>query len=233
MLDRSNIVTFGALGALTLLAWTWLLMGAGMSDMAAGLAVTVGMWSAMMVAMMTPSAAPMILLYARAQRLSDWEARPSTTAFVGGYLLSWLAFAVLAAGLQLLLEQAALISGMGMALHGRKAGGAVMLLVGLYQLLPVKDACLSRCRSPVEFLSRHYRPGPGGAWRMGLLHGAYCVGCCWLLMALLFVGGVMNLLWVAGLTLLVAAEKLLPQGRVIAHVAGVALIGWGIVQLLI
>jgi len=109
---------------------------------------------------------------------------------------------------------------------------AVMIAAGLYQLSPFKNACLGRCRSPAQFLSRHYRPGAAGALRLGLLHGAYCVGCCWLLMALLFVGGVMNLLWVAGLTLLVAAEKLLPRGTLIAHVAGVAMIGWGVGRLL-
>ena len=226
-------MTLVALSALTLLAWTWLLAGAGLSNMATGFAVIAGMWSAMMVAMMTPSAAPVVLLYGRAQRLSNRETRPPTAAFLAGYLLCWLTFAILAAGLQVALERTAVLSGMSLALHGRRASGAVMLIVGLYQISPLKDACLSRCRSPAHFLSLHYRPGALGALRIGLLHGAYCVGCCWLLMALLFVGGVMNLLWIAGLTLLVAAEKLLPRGRVIAHVTGVALIGWGAVQLLI
>ena len=107
----------------------------------------------------------------------------------------------------------------------------VMIAVGIYQLTPFKDACLGRCRSPAQFLSRHYRPGVLGALRLGLLHGAFCVGCCWLLMALLFVGGVMNLLWIAGLTLLVAAEKLLPRGEILARVSGVILIAWGIFRL--
>ena len=112
---------------------------------------------------------------------------------------------------------------------GVGAGAALLIAVGLYQLSPLKDACLTRCRSPAQFISRHYPPGAWGAARLGLLHGAFCVGCCWLLMALLFVGGAMNLLWVAGLTLLVAAEKLLPGGGWIARIAGITLIGWGTV----
>jgi predicted metal-binding membrane protein len=172
-----------------------------------------------------------VLLYARAERHARPDARPPTAAFVTGYLLGWLAFAVLAAGLQIGLDHAAALSDMSMALHGRNASAIVMIAVGLYQLSPLKDACLGRCRSPAQFLSRHYRPGAGGALRLGLLHGAYCVGCCWLLMALLFVGGVMNLLWIAGLTLLVAGEKLLPHGPTIARVTGVGLIAWGVVRL--
>jgi predicted metal-binding membrane protein len=220
-----------ALGALALLAWVYLLAGAGMTGMAPTFLLTATMWSAMMIAMMTPSAVPTVLLYARAQRRAQPQAAPPIAAFVGGYLLCWLGFAVLAAALQLALELTALASPTTMALHGRDAAALVTLAVGLYQLSPFKDSCLGRCRSPAQFLSRHYRPGAAGAFRLGLLHGAYCVGCCWLLMALLFAGGVMNLLWIAGLTLLVAGEKLLPHGRGIARVAGVGLIGWGVVGL--
>ncbi len=217
--------------ALTALAWAYLFAGAGMGGMASSFALVVLMWAAMMVAMMAPSAAPIVLLYARAQRLATPDDPPPVPAFVIGYLLCWIGFAVLAAGLQLALEGAAVLTHMGMTLHSRQAGGLVMIAVGLYQLSPFKDACLGKCRSPAHFLSQHYRPGVSGALRLGLLHGAYCVGCCWLLMALLFVGGVMNLLWIAGLTLLVAAEKLLPRGQMIAHVAGAALIGVGVVRL--
>ncbi|MFL6745138.1 MAG: DUF2182 domain-containing protein [Sphingomicrobium sp.] len=204
-----------------------------MGSMSPGFAVVALMWAAMMVAMMTPSAAPTVLLYARVHRSADPNARPPTMAFVSGYLLCWVAFAAVAAALQLALERAAVVSDMSLTLHGRISAAVVMIAVGLYQMSPVKDACLGRCRSPAQFLSRHYRPGVAGALRLGLLHGAYCVGCCWLLMTLLFVGGVMNLLWVAALTLLIAAEKLLPYGRTIAHVTGVALIGWGAGQLLL
>jgi predicted metal-binding membrane protein len=196
-------------------------------------AIVALMWAAMMIAMMSPSAAPTVLLYARAQRLAKPQESPPTAAFVLGYLLCWLAFAALAAGLQLALDRAAALSQMTLALHGEKASAAVMIAAGLYQLSRFKNACLGSCRSPAQFLSRHYRPGGVGALRLGLLHGVYCVGCCWLLMALLFVGGVMNLLWVAGLTLVVAAEKLLPRGEVVAQVTGVALIGWGVGRLLV
>ncbi len=179
------------------------------------------MWAAMMVAMMVPSAAPTILLYAHVHRHSS-ETAPPTAAFLGGYLACWLAFALAAAALQL-----AIAEPRSMALESRAASAALLIGAGIYQLSPFKDACLSRCRSPAQFLSRNYRPGAWGAFRLGSLHGAYCVGCCWLLMALLFVGGVMNLAWVAALTGLVAAEKLLPGGKWIAWIAGLAMIGWG------
>jgi predicted metal-binding membrane protein len=226
-------VTLVALGVLSLLGWAWLVTGVGMSGMTADFFVTAGMWVAMMVAMMTPSVAPVVLLYARAEHLKNWAAHPPIVAFIGGYLLVWAAFALVAAALQIGLQHASLASPMTMALTGAKAASMVMVAVGIYQLLPIKEACLGRCRSPAQFLSRHYRPGPRGALRLGALHGAYCVACCWLLMALLFVGGVMNLLWIVGLTLLVAAEKLLPRGQLIAHIAGVVLIGWGVGRLLV
>jgi predicted metal-binding membrane protein len=196
---------------------------AGTGGMAAqpGWALIAAMWAAMMVAMMLPSASPTILLYAHVHRHSNEHgAAPPTAAFLGGYVACWVGFALIAATLQVALG--------GMELFSRKVAAVLLIAIGLYQLSPLKDACLNRCRSPAQFLSRHYAPGAMGAVRLGLLHGAYCVGCCWLLMALLFVGGVMNLAWVAALTLLVAAEKLLPGGKWIARIAGVALIGWGV-----
>ncbi|MFL6789336.1 MAG: DUF2182 domain-containing protein [Sphingomicrobium sp.] len=208
-----------------ILSWAYLLSGAGMPAMAgmnASLATLFAMWVAMMVAMMLPSAAPAILLYARVHRHSVEGRAPPTMAFLAGYIACWAGFSAVAASLQL-----AIASPASMALDSRVISGALLVAAGLYQLTPFKNACLSRCRSPAEFISRHYRPGASGAFRLGLLHGAYCVGCCWLLMALLFVGGVMNILWIGGLTLLVAAEKLLPKGEWIARIAGVALIGWG------
>ena len=193
---------------------------AGMAGMAPGWPLIFAMWAAMMVAMMLPSAAPAILLYARVHRHSAGsDGAPPTGAFLAGYLTCWMAFSASAATLHHALE--------GDALANRYITAAVLIAAGLYQLSPLKDACLARCRSPAQFLTRHYRPGPRGALRLGALHGAFCVGCCWLLMALLFVGGVMNLAWVAGLTLLVAAEKLLPGGKWIARIAGIAFIGWG------
>lgn len=226
---RGRAVTIVALVVLALLAWLYLLSGAGMSPMAGmtpSWPLVFTMWAVMMVAMMLPSAAPTILLYARVHRHSLEGGTPPTMAFLTGYLACWIGFAAVAAMLQL-----AVASPMSMSFESRLATGALLVAAGLYQLSPLKDACLSRCRSTVTFLSRHYRPGAWGAVRLGLLHGIYCVGCCWLLMALLFAGGVMNLLWVAGLTLLVASEKLLPGGQWIARVAGVAMIAWGAMKI--
>ena len=219
------------LAVLALIAWAYLLSGAGMPGMpgmpgmeaSPGFAAIAVMWFVMMVAMMIPAASPTILLYAQVHRHSNGlESRPPTAAFLAGYLACWLGFALVAAGLQ-----SWLISPGSMALAGRHAAAGLLVAAGVYQLTPLKDACLGRCRSPALFLSRHYRPGRLGAFRLGMLHGAHCVGCCWLLMALLFVGGVMNLIWIAGLTLLVAAEKLLPGGHWIARISGIALIAWG------
>ena len=148
----------------------------------------------MMVGMMLPSATPMVLLYARVCRKSLDMAAPDTGAFVMGYVAVWTLFSAAATALQWGLEQAALLSPT-MTSASPFFAGMVLVLAGLYQWTPAKQACLSRCRSPVEFLSTHWRPGAGGAFAMGLRHGAFCVGCCWALMALLFVGGVMNLLW--------------------------------------
>lgn len=195
---------------------------AGMSR-SPGFLLVAAMWATMMVAMMLPSAAPAILLYGRVHRQSAAApAAPPTAAFLIGYLVCWIVFSLLAATVQL-----AVASPMSMAVENRTVGGILLIATGAYQLSPMKEICLRHCRSPAEFLSRHYRPGASGAVRLGLLHGAYCVGCCWLLMALLFVGGVMNLAWIAALTLLVAAEKLLPGGNWIARIAGLALICWG------
>ncbi|MEA3081595.1 MAG: hypothetical protein QOD54_1263 [Sphingomonadales bacterium] len=206
----------------------------GMDDGRSGndFLVVAAMWGAMMVAMMSPSAAPTILLYGRVHRNAAGASPPPTAAFLAGYLACWIGFALVAAALQLALERAALASPASMALHGRHAAAALLIAAGLYQLSPFKDACLGRCRSPADFLARNYRPGASGALRLGLLHGAYCVGCCWMLMALLFVGGVMNLIWIAALTLLVAAEKLLPGGNWLARIAGMAMAGWGAALLL-
>ena len=199
-------------------------------------ALMIGMWWIMMIAMMTPSAAPTILLYARVHRaalarepLRD-EAAP-IGAFAAGYLSVWLAFSVAAAALHYALERAGLVSTMMMGSRSRWLSGAVLIAAGLYQLSPLKSVCLRQCRAPASFLARHWRPHAAGALRLGIKHGAYCVGCCWMLMALLFVGGVMNLIWIAALTTMVLIEKVLPRGQWIGRSAGVALAGWGIATL--
>ena len=197
------------------------------------LALSVGMWWTMMVAMMVPSAAPTILLYGQVQRRASSRGQTADLApigvFAGAYLLVWLGFSLLAVLAQWALQRNGLISPAAMASQSRWLSASVLIGAGLYQLSPFQNLCLSHCRSPAAFLSRYWRPGARGALRLGVLHGAYCVGCCWMLMALLFVGGVMNLAWVAALTLLVMAQKLLPGGQWIGRVSGAALLVWGVV----
>ena len=230
---RSRWVTIAGLVVLSVLAWLFLLREAGGGAMADTWPPVALMWAMMMIAMMLPSAAPAILLYAAVHRRSEAQAsRPPTTAYLIGYLACWTGFAMLAAALQVALQRAALASPMTMALVGQRAMAALLIAAGFYQLSPFKNACLGQCRSPAQFLVAHYRPGVSGALQLGLLHGAYCVGCCWLLMALLFVGGVMTLAWVAGLAVLVALEKLTRHGEWIARIAGVAMIGGGLALLL-
>lgn len=196
----------------------------------------IAMWWAMMIAMMTPSAAPTILLYARVRRHGPAQSRqhgttPPTTVFVAGYFLVWLVFSVVATALHQALEAAGVVSAITMGSRLRWLSGATLVAAGVYQLSPLKHACLSHCRSPAQFLSRHWRAGAIGALRLGVVHGAYCVGCCWMLMALLFAGGVMNLAWIAALSALVLAEKVLPAGRWVSRCAGVLLIAWGAMML--
>lgn len=188
------------------------------------------MWWIMMIAMMVPSAAPAILLYARVHRHEQRKRNLApgivpTSIFAGGYLAVWFGFSVLATMLQFLLEQAGLMSGMMMWSMNAWLSVALLVAAGIYQLTPLKQACLARCRRPASFLAEHWRPGRRGAFAMGCAHGAYCVACCWALMALLFVGGIMNLLWIAGLAMLVLIEKIVPRGETVAQVAGVACLG--------
>jgi predicted metal-binding membrane protein len=186
-----------------------------------------GMWVVMMVAMMIPSALPMILTYA--QLAARREPRSSqlglVAVFAGVYLAMWSAFGVAAAAAEWLLR------GEGVMRDGRLVSplyaGALLVVAGLYQWSAVKTRCLSRCRSPLTFLLERYRGGYGGAVRLGLTHSALCAGCCWLLMLLAFVGGAMNLAWMAVLTLFVAAEKMLRAETVIAHATALALLGAG------
>lgn len=201
-------------------------------------ALIIAMWWIMMIAMMSPSAAPTILLYARVHRHAleqgrDREELAPTGAFVVGYLLVWLGFSVGAAFLHWLLERTGTISAMTMGSQSRWLSAAILIAAGVYQLSPLKHACLAHCRTPASFLSRHWRPHASGALRLGAMHGAFCVGCCGMLMALLFVGGVMNLVWIAVLAILVLIEKLLPPGLWVGRAAGAALILWGIATLLV
>jgi len=191
------------------------------------------MWAIMMVGMMLPSAAPMILLYDRVRERQ--EARGASLAATGtfalGYLVAWTLFSVGATTAQWALEQAALLSPM-MVSASPWLGGGLLIAAALYQWTPLKHACLVHCRSPITFLAHHWRPGSSGALRMGLHHGLYCVGCCWVLMALLFVGGVMNLLWIALLALFVLLEKVVPQGELFSRLSALLLAGAGALVIL-
>jgi predicted metal-binding membrane protein len=187
------------------------------------------MWVVMMAAMMLPSAAPMVLLHATlAGRQSERRAAAIATnaLFVLGYLAVWSAFAAGATLLQWLLADAALLSPM-MHTTSKGLAGSLLIAAGVYQLTPLKQSCLRRCRSPLEFVMLHWRSGAAGGFAMGVRHGAYCLGCCWMLMLLLFVGGVMSLAWVAGLAAFVLVEKGAPYGHWTARLAGVGLIAWG------
>ena len=199
-------------------------------DWTAGHAILVVlMWWVMMVAMMLPGVSPTVLLYTALLRSGADAARvPAVSgAFVGGYLAVWAGFSSAAAGLQWFLEAQGLVSGTMMRLTDTAPGAVVLIAAGVYQFTRLKGACLTRCRSPAEFITRRRRPGIPGAFAMGLEHGTLCLGCCWFLMALLFVGGITNLFWIAGLAALVAVEKLTRFGDLTGRIAGAALIVWG------
>ncbi|MGH8250882.1 MAG: DUF2182 domain-containing protein [Steroidobacteraceae bacterium] len=277
LLKRDRTITLLGVAVLAILAWLYLLAGAGlgmsawrmttlalfpheqaahwtMPDMpemdVAGMAtgskpwepatwaLMIAMWWVMMIAMMAPGATPAILLFARvhheARASGRIEAdRAPTGAFAAGYLSVWLAFAVAATALHRALEHAGLITAALMGSQSRWLSGSVLIAAGVYQLSPMKQACLAHCRAPATFLARHWRPGSSGAFRLGVRHGAYCVGCCWFLMALLFVGGVMNVVWIAALATLVLLEKAWRRGRWTRHGAGIVLIAWGLASLLV
>jgi predicted metal-binding membrane protein len=204
----------------------------GMGDMRAwGFADWLGlfvMWAVMMVAMMLPAATPVIVLVLGVYRRRDHpHARLAAHVFVGGYLLVWTTFSAMAALAQVMLHRVTLMSP-DMRFGPAALSAAVLIAAGVYQWLPIKNRCLTHCRSPIGFLSHSWREGTGGALAMGIHHGLFCVGCCWLLMALLFVVGVMNLLWVALLSAFVFIEKLTPKGEWVGRLAGAAVIVWGI-----
>ena len=241
--DRLSIVA-GLLGTAAL-AWAWMVrldgdlcrlaMGggaAGTAWSAGDFALVFAMWAVMMVGMMVPTAAPATLLYAAVARKAAREGTPvaPTALFVAGYAAAWTLFGALATLAQWGLGRAALLSPTWAA-TSPALGGALLVAAGAYQLTPWKDACLRHCRSPVHFLAARWRPGALGAFRMGLVHGAFCLGCCWVLMGLLFVGGVMSFLWIAAIAGFVLFEKVLPWGRAGGRLAALPLIGAGLVYL--
>ncbi|WP_338639992.1 DUF2182 domain-containing protein [Burkholderia pyrrocinia] len=256
-LGRERVVTLLGMAALVGVCWFYLWTGAGtgmsalemttvalfphrltddMGSMDPSLPTVIVMWWVMMIAMMTPSAAPLVMLYRRVLRHHGADgsgAAFTSVSLLAGYLTAWLAFSIGAALLQLLLQPAGLISAMMLWSKSAVLSAVVLALAGLYQFSPLKRACLRQCRAPAGFLVAHWRPGVVGSFLLGARHGMYCVGCCWLLMALLFVGGVMNVVWIAALSLFVFAEKVLPGGDLVGRVLGVVLIAWAGVTLLV
>ena len=249
---RDRWVTISGIILLTVLSWAYLFgLAAGMDDMAmegdlmSSVSGLMGpqlstwsvrdfffmflMWSVMMVAMMLPSASPLILLHVRVNRQQEagGDGFHGTVVFAIGYLLVWTSFSAVATLLQWGLEKLAVLSPM-MASTSPLLGAGLLLAAGIYQLTPFKNACLRHCRSPVHSLMQHWRRGTSGAFMMGFHHGVYCIGCCWLLMALLFVFGVMNLVWIAVLSVFVLLEKVVPRGELVARVAGVGFIVAGV-----
>ena len=237
---RARLLTLAVLAAITLLAWLYIAgIARSMQEMATPHLRTWGvqdvvlasvLWWVMMVAMMTPAAAPMIITYDRLRRFglhgSVGSPRTDVAAFVCGYLLVWGAFAMLAATLQAGLHRAGLMAPDAMRV-APILGGALLVGVGFWQLTPLRDRCLAQCRNPVSFLMSEWRDGSAGALRMGVRHGLWCLGCCWALMMVLFAAGVMNLAWVAILAAWVLLEKTVPAGRWLGRAGGVLAIGWG------
>jgi predicted metal-binding membrane protein len=255
---RDRAIVSIALIILTLLAWLYVLrlaadMEMGGMDMTGTRMVSTGirmvmtsrlqawsgaefafiflMWSVMMVAMMLPSATPIVLLYARVGRMAAVDGEPfaPTGWFAAGYLLVWFGFAFAATSAQWGLERAALLTPM-MESASNAVGGILLIMAGLYQWSPLKDTCLAQCQAPLLFIQRYggFRRNVLGALEIGVRHGAYCVGCCWALMTLLFVDGVMNVLWIAAIAALVLVEKVVVGGRLVSRAAGAGLIIAGV-----
>jgi predicted metal-binding membrane protein len=244
LLEPTQFVVFGGVTALVVMTWFDLWRRASEMHMHMGMAMamprqspwgladlasTAVMWGVMMIAMMLPSAMPMLVLFARSQRPRLGPAEGSWRAglLVAGYLIVWLGWSGLAAGLQWALNASLLLSP-GAAVTSALAGGTLLVLAGVYQLSSWKYACLVQCQSPLGFLLARWRDGRWGAFRMGIAHGLYCVGCCWALMALLLVGGVMNLIWIAALAVFVLLEKAVVRGRWFSYASGGGLVAWGL-----
>jgi predicted metal-binding membrane protein len=235
--DRAMMLAGLALVCLLASAYTWHVADGHMAwcslttapwragDMAASFA----MWAVMMTAMMVPSVSPTVLAFARISRSRRQHAMPYVppAVFLAGYLAAWTAFSAAATAAQEGLRSAALLSP-EMAANSRPLGRALLICAGIFQWMPLKNACLRHCRSPLGFLLTEWRDGRAGALRMGWKHGLFCVGCCWLLMALLFVVGIMNLVWVAAIAAFVIVEKIMPAGPLVGRAAGAVIAAWGL-----
>lgn len=241
LIKRDQLWVLASVAGATILAWLYLVsMATGMDTMSQAMlsaratpwtstdfVLMFMMWVIMMVGMMLPSATPMILLFATVnrRRRSQGEAVTPPVVFAVGYLAMWSAFSFVATLLQWGLHRTGLLSPM-MTTTSALLGGMTLIAAGIYQWTPLKTTCLRHCQSPLLFISTHWRSGPSGAFRMGWTHGRYCLGCCWILMCLLFVGGIMNLLWIAGLAVFVLVEKVWHH-RWIPPLSGAALVIWG------
>jgi predicted metal-binding membrane protein len=240
---RDRIVVILGLVAVTAIAWAYMLhlardmMSTSIAISSPSLRIwgpmdfvlTFAMWTVMQVAMMTPSATPMILVFARFSRQRGEQQSPllATWVFLFGYLIVWVGFSAAATLIQWALHATALLSPM-MVSTSPILGGTLLIAAGVFQFTPLKHACLDHCRSPWGFFMTEWREGTRGTLIMGLRHGVLCVGCCWLLMALMFVAGVMNLLWAAALTVYVLVEKVVPAGQWVSRAVGLLAIGWGV-----
>jgi predicted metal-binding membrane protein len=191
------------------------------------------MWLVMMIAMMTPSVAPLILIFAMVNRQRKQQERPfvNTAYLMAGYFLVWALFSLVATSMQWLLQQISLLNP-EMKITSKTLGGLILIVTGIFQFLPLKHTCLQYCRTPLAFIHQHWKEGKQGALRMGMKNGLYCVGCCWMLMVLLFVAGVMNLLWVALIAVFVLVEKISLQIKWLPQIAGIILIVYGTLLLI-
>lgn len=231
--NRDRFVVISGLFGVCILAWIYMIyLGSQMGGMDMQVAqiqrwglvdfmFTFLMWAVMMIAMMTPSAAPMVLMFARINRQPQKQQTTylATSAFLLGYLNVWFIFSLVATVVQLGLHELALLSPM-LVSTSPLLGGGLLIAAGIFQFSSLKNTCLNHCRTPLAYLMNEWQEGYSGAFFMGMKHGSYCVGCCWLIMALLFVAGVMNLLWVATLAVYVLIEKLVPPGPGLARVIG-------------
>ena len=244
LLKRDRLVIAVGIVGLTALAWAYLVylardmggmdQGMMMAQMRSWTIADFGfmflMWAVMMVGMMVPTAAPMVLLFAANSRRLREQQQPyvPTAVFLSGYVVVWSGFAVAATAGNWALHVNDLLSSMMGESASAYLGGGLLIAAGLFQLSPLKYVCLKHCRSPLSFLTNDWREGSWGAFNMGLRHGAFCVGCCWILMGLLFVLGIMNLIWIAALAAFVLLEKVAPAGQYVGMTAGILLIIWGV-----
>jgi predicted metal-binding membrane protein len=252
ILKRDRAIVLGALISIALLAWSYMayearamyqtgvcscagmkMSGPDTEAWSTGTLLPLFlMWAEMMVAMMIPSAAPMILTFALVNRKRREQQRPfvPTGVFLLGYIVVWTLFSAIAALAQWTLHAKALLSPM-MVSTSPLLGGALLITAGIFQWTPLKNSCLTHCRSPLSFLMTEWREGKQGALAMGLKHGVYCLGCCWFLMALLFVAGVMNIWWIAVVAMLVLLEKIAPRGLLLGKITGALLVLWGLLMI--